>query len=381
MPRQQQATENPPTFGRYAEIPPEQFSPKQKEAYEYIVRERGVCPGPYRIWLQNPELLKAMTPIGVYYQKKLQISRQEHEIVTNCINGKWATAGYSNREHEEIAEKAGLPAEKVQALIAGLPTSFEDPRQQVIYEITQTLIASRHVPQGLYKRAVDLLGDAGLTDVTVLIGDFTSVSMTLAVYDVPAGASDYSPYPNNTQEDATTEQTLSARLPLIDNISRTFDKLPPINLFRAAANARTLYPAFIQYMYLLFKPLELDGRIERLIVLYVGKLSDCTYIWRQNVVVAKSLGITQQEIDTLEKNDTHADCFSDAQKVAFRFAEEALRLIEVSDEVYAEASRFFSPQAITELLYVVGTYMLLARLARTGRVPLDATPAAVTSFK
>ncbi len=178
-----------------------------------------------------------------------------------------------------------------------------------------------------------------------------------------------------------TEEILSARLPLVDNISATFDKLPPINLFRAAANARTLYPAFIQYMYLLFKPLELDGRIERLIVLYVGKLSDCVYIWRQNVVVARSLGITQEEIDTLEKNDTQADCFSDAQKAAFRFAEEAFWLIEVSDEVYAEATRFFGPQAVTELLYVVGTYMLLARVARTGRVPLDASPAAATSLK
>jgi len=186
---------------------------------------------------------------------------------------------------------------------------------------------------------------------------------------------------NSIQEDATTKETLSARLPLIDDISQTFDKLPPINLFRAAANAKTLYPAFIQYVYLLFKPLELDGRIERLVVLYVGKLSDCIYIWRQNVVVAKSLGITQEELDALEKNDTQADCFSDAQKAAFRFAEEALRLIEVSDQAYAEATRFFSPQAITELLYVVGTYMLLARVARTGRVPLDETPAAATTLK
>jgi alkylhydroperoxidase family enzyme len=178
-----------------------------------------------------------------------------------------------------------------------------------------------------------------------------------------------------------TEEAVSARLPLVDDISKTFDKLPSINLFRAAANAKTLYPAFIQYMYLLFKPLELDGRIERLIVLYVGKLSDCVYIWRQNVVVAKSLGISQEEIDKLEKNDTQAGCFSDAQKAAFRFAEEAFRLIEVSDEVYAEATRFFGPQAITELLYVVGTYMMLARVARTGRVPLDEKPAAATSLK
>lgn len=185
-----------------------------------------------------------------------------------------------------------------------------------------------------------------------------------------------------TPKDIMREEIIqSARLPLVDNISGIFDKLPPINLFRAAANARTLYPAFIQYVYLLFKPLELDGRIERLIVLYIGKLSDCHYIWRQNVVVARSLGITQDEIDALEKDDTSAECFGDAQKAAFRFAKEALELIEVSDEVYAETERFFSPQAITELLYVVGTYMLLARIARTGRVPLDVTPAPVTGLK
>ena len=181
------------TFGRYAEIPTAELNAEQQDAYAYIMQERGMCPGPYRIWLQNPKLLRAMTPIGVYYQKGLRISQAEKEIVTNCINGKWATAGYSNGEHEELGEKAGLPAAKVQALIAGLPTSFEDPRQQIIYEVTQTLITPRRLPAGLHKRAIDLLGDAGLTDVTVLIGYFTSVSMTLAAYDVPAGAPDQRP--------------------------------------------------------------------------------------------------------------------------------------------------------------------------------------------
>jgi alkylhydroperoxidase family enzyme len=178
-----------------------------------------------------------------------------------------------------------------------------------------------------------------------------------------------------------TEPMRRPRLPLVENISETFDKLPPINLFRAAANAETLYPAFIQYLYLLFKPLELDSRIERLVILYVGKLSDCLYIWRQNVVVAKSLGVTDEEIDALDGGEMHAPCFSEAQKIAFRFADEALRLIEVSDEVYTRAQRVFSPRAITELLYVVGTYMMLARIARTGRVPLDEKPAAASTLK
>jgi 4-carboxymuconolactone decarboxylase len=185
---------NPSTFGRYAEIPTNQLTPEQKAAYDSIMQARGMIPGPSRIWLQNAKLLEAMTPIGVYFQKYLTISPAEREIVTNCINGKWATAGYSNREHETLGEKAGLPAEKVSALIAGLPTTFDDARQQVVYELTQTLIASRRVPEGLYRRAIALLGDAGITDVTVLIGYFTSVSLTLAAYDVPASASDFRPY-------------------------------------------------------------------------------------------------------------------------------------------------------------------------------------------
>jgi 4-carboxymuconolactone decarboxylase len=185
MSEKQEAAQNPPTFGRYAEIPTEQLSAEQKDAYDYIMKARGMCPGPYRIWLQNAKLLKAMTPVGVYFQNEMQISKAERELVTNCINGKWATAGYSNREHEELGEHAGLPAEKV---------AFDDPRQQVIYEITIALIAPRRIPEGLYKRAIALIGDAGLTDLAVLIGYFTSVSMTLAAYDVPAGASDYRPY-------------------------------------------------------------------------------------------------------------------------------------------------------------------------------------------
>jgi 4-carboxymuconolactone decarboxylase len=40
----------------------------------------------------------------------------------------------------------------------------------------------------LYDRAVAALGHEGITDVICLMGHYTSVSMTLAFYDVPAGA-------------------------------------------------------------------------------------------------------------------------------------------------------------------------------------------------
>jgi 4-carboxymuconolactone decarboxylase len=176
------------TFGRYTELQLDEMTADQRKAYEFTVGQRGEVPGPYKIRLQNPKLTGVMVPLGAYYQGHSSLSKAEIEIATNLTNARWL-AGYSNYEHEIIGERdGGLPPEKVEALIAGLPTSFEDPRQQVVYQVTSALIAPRFVPTGLYRRAVNLLGHAGLTDLTVLIGYFTCVSLSLRAYDVPSNA-------------------------------------------------------------------------------------------------------------------------------------------------------------------------------------------------
>ncbi len=176
------------SFGRYHETPVDQMSPEMRDAYDFTKQLRGQVPGPHKVWLANPKLSKTIVPTGKYYQTESSLTKAEIEIATSVINGRWLAA-YSNYEHEIIAEKQGhLPPDKVQALIAGLPTSFEDARQQIVYELAMTVAAPRYVPTGLYQRARDLLGDAGIVDVTVLMGWFTAVSLTLMAYDVPSDA-------------------------------------------------------------------------------------------------------------------------------------------------------------------------------------------------
>ena len=129
------------------------------------------------------------------------------------------------------------------------------------------------------------------------------------------------------------------------------------------ANAETLYPHFSEYMLRLFRPLELDKALERMIVLRVANQSNCFYAWRQNVVVAHSVGVKDEQIAALERGDVKASCFTEAEQVA-------------TDQTYDAAKKHFSDRALTEILYVIGTYMLIARVIRTGRVPLDEKPAA-----
>jgi 4-carboxymuconolactone decarboxylase len=76
----------------------------------------------------------------------------------------------------------------VEAIIGGLPTSFPDAREQSVYEVAMALAAGRLVPQGLYDRAVAVLGHESVTDVIVLMGYYTAVSLTMNFYAVPAGS-------------------------------------------------------------------------------------------------------------------------------------------------------------------------------------------------
>ncbi len=172
-------------------------------------------------------------------------------------------------------------------------------------------------------------------------------------------------------------------LPLADDRSMSHlltgaaSGLPAINVFRALANAPSLAHDYIQYFARLFKPLELDAGVERLLVLLTGKLSGCEYVWRQNVIVAKSLGISDVKVAELDRLNLDAPCFSTAERVAFAFAQEVIERVEATDRSLNEALKHFSSRALTEILYVIGSYMFLSRLIRTGRIPLDENPAEV----
>jgi len=177
-----------PTFGRYAEIPVDKMSPEQKEGYKAMMESRGRLPGPNKIWIHNPKLAKVIGPFGAHFQAgRYSLSEREREIAVCVVTSHWRSA-YPTSAHERIGKQAGLPADKVEAILCGLTTRFDDEREQVVYEMAIALTNGRWVPRGLYERAVKALGHVSITDVITLMGHYSSVAMTLAFYDVPDGA-------------------------------------------------------------------------------------------------------------------------------------------------------------------------------------------------
>lgn len=177
-----------PTFGRYAELPVDQMTPEQKEGYRFLVDgPRGRLPGPYKVWVHNPKLLHAAAPLGNHFTPgHSSLSEREREIAVVVMTSRWHSA-YPTAAHEKRGKEVGLPAATVEAMVAGLPVSFTDAREHIVYEMAMALAGGRLVPEGLYDRAVKTLGHESITDVIVLMGYYTAVSLTMNFYAVPAG--------------------------------------------------------------------------------------------------------------------------------------------------------------------------------------------------
>lgn len=176
------------TFGRFRETLVVSMPADMREAYEFTKALRGLIPGPHRIWLANLVWSKTIVLTGEYFQTRSTLTKPGIEIVTNLVTARWLSA-YASYEHEKIGEVQGhLDPKTLQRLIGGLPVVFDDPREEVIYQVAHALVQPRPVSLGLYRKARERIGDAGLADVAVLIGWFTMVCMTLAVFDVPANA-------------------------------------------------------------------------------------------------------------------------------------------------------------------------------------------------
>src|SRR5881296_4483432 len=160
-----------PTFGRYAEIPIDQMTPGQRDGYRFLVDgPRGRLPGPYKVWVHNPKLVHAAAPLGQHFTPgQSSLSEREREIAVVVITNRWHSA-YPAAAHERRGKEVGLPAATVEAMITGLPVSFPDQREQTVYEVAMSLAGDRLISQGLYDRAVKVLGHEGVTDVIVLMG-------------------------------------------------------------------------------------------------------------------------------------------------------------------------------------------------------------------
>lgn len=155
-------------------------------------------------------------------------------------------------------------------------------------------------------------------------------------------------------------------------VRETFEQLPVhLNIFKIMAHAETCFRPLLRLGSTILGQQELDGRLRELAILRVARLSRAEYEWIQHVPIARSTGVTAEQIAALEKDDASAACFGPVERTVLDFTDELVRDVKVSGPTFSQARDELGARQVVELILTVGFYMTMARLMETTEIDLD----------
>jgi len=163
---------------------PDALTDRQKEVYEAIVAgPRGRVAGPLAVWLNRPELADRAQALGQYCRFDTSLPARLSELAILTTARVWSSE-FEWAAHKPIARDAGVSAEVIEAIRTGQKPTFAFDDEAIVYEFSQRLHTERTIDDELYKRAVSVLGETGVVDLTGILGYYTLISMTINTFDV-----------------------------------------------------------------------------------------------------------------------------------------------------------------------------------------------------
>lgn len=164
--------------------PPERMNEHQQRVYQAIASgPRGRVRGPLAIWLHRPGLAEPAQALGQYCRYDSSLPPRLSELAILTVAACWRSE-FEWWAHEPLALQAGIGEDAVRALAAGEAPPLLRADERAVYDFVHTLIEQRSVPQALYERTLETLGQDAVVDLVGLAGYYTLVSMTLNVFEV-----------------------------------------------------------------------------------------------------------------------------------------------------------------------------------------------------
>jgi 4-carboxymuconolactone decarboxylase len=181
---------------RLQKLSPEELDADQRAVYEAIAGgpratgpqlfrlrdDHGGLEGPFNAFLLQPRLGGPLESLGsaVRYQTGLPDRAREVAIL---VVAALEDSGFERYAHEPLGASVGLSDEELRGIrqlsFDALPES-----ERLIAELTETLIREGDLDENGYAAAVDILGEAGIFELTTLVGYYRTLALQLRVFRV-----------------------------------------------------------------------------------------------------------------------------------------------------------------------------------------------------
>ncbi|HIF10151.1 MAG TPA: carboxymuconolactone decarboxylase family protein [Sneathiellales bacterium] len=160
---------------------------------------------------------------------------------------------------------------------------------------------------------------------------------------------------------------------LSDATRHTLHSMPvSLNILRMVSHLDEACPAMLQLGAKILTVQKLSPVLRELVILRVAQLSDAEYEWVQHEAFANDVGVTQAQIDALQKGERTGDCFTELEALVLAFADEVVQNVRPSDQVLAALREHLSDREVMEITAAIGFYMMMARFMEVSGVDVDA---------
>lgn len=164
----------------------ESLTEEQRAAAQALIDgpRKGVY-GPFVPLLRAPALLDRVAQLGEALRFNGTLEARIRELVIAT-----AAAEVGNQfewvMHEPLARAAGVSAEALEAIRVGARPEDLQGDEQVAFDFTAELLRRNGVCDATYARAVEKFGEAGVVELSTLIGYFVMVSWVMNVGRTPS---------------------------------------------------------------------------------------------------------------------------------------------------------------------------------------------------
>jgi alkylhydroperoxidase family enzyme len=170
-----------------------------------------------------------------------------------------------------------------------------------------------------------------------------------------------------------------ARIPPLDpaeaepRVRAALERLPPLAVFATVANAQGTFLNWLRFGGDCLDARWFDPVLRELAILRVARLTPgAEYEWVQHVPILLAVGGTAEQVAALEADEVEAEVLGEDGRLAVRFTTQVVRDATPDEATFAEMSARFTRAQITQLLLVIGQYMMVARVMATAQLEVDA---------
>jgi len=154
----------------------EQLNPEQQAIAAQVLKQSSAgLGGPYGMLIKSPELLKRYLLMTEYLRQKTSLPHRLNEMAILLEARIW-DAQYEWWAHEPLARKAGVPDAIIADIRDGKRPASMQPDEAVVYDVVTELLNKRQLPDDVFGRATQILGEQQTIDLVAVTGFYVMVS-------------------------------------------------------------------------------------------------------------------------------------------------------------------------------------------------------------